>query len=181
MSNDKYESEMTATQEEVAAVLREAAEGVVAGSVRLGNGTDAVTVDIPEELTLEIELEAEDEGLSLEFELEWSHDGEEPAVSTDESLSEGEVEKDKAEDNEYEAEGENEPVHVGAVDESETPARFELFRDNRDEWRWRLRHSNGNVIATSGEGYTRKHNAKKGIKSVVRNSSDAVVTEESEN
>ncbi|PSP98321.1 hypothetical protein BRC89_08300 [Halobacteriales archaeon QS_4_70_19] len=38
-------------------------------------------------------------------------------------------------------------------------ARFELFRDRADEWRWRLRHRNGNVIATSGEGYTQAQRA----------------------
>lgn len=48
-------------------------------------------------------------------------------------------------------------------------ARFELYQDRGDEWRWRLRHRNGNVIADSGEGYTRKHNAKKGLQSVRRN------------
>jgi uncharacterized protein YegP (UPF0339 family) len=52
----------------------------------------------------------------------------------------------------------------------ESQARFELFADSADEWRWRLRHRNGNTIADSGEGYTRKHNAQKGIQSVRRNS-----------
>lgn len=48
-------------------------------------------------------------------------------------------------------------------------ARFELYEDNANEWRWRLRHRNGNLIADSGEGYTRKHNAQKGMQSVRRN------------
>lgn len=48
-------------------------------------------------------------------------------------------------------------------------ARFELYEDAAEEWRWRLRHRNGNTIATSGEGYTRKHNAQKGMQSVRRN------------
>jgi uncharacterized protein YegP (UPF0339 family) len=48
-------------------------------------------------------------------------------------------------------------------------ARFELFEDRAGQFRWRLRHRNGNVIADSGEGYTRKHNAQKGMQSVRRN------------
>lgn len=48
-------------------------------------------------------------------------------------------------------------------------ARFELFEDAAGEFRWRLRHRNGNVIASSGEGYTRRHNAQKGMQSVRRN------------
>jgi len=48
-------------------------------------------------------------------------------------------------------------------------AQFELFEDKAGEFRWRLRHRNGNIIADSGEGYTAKHNAQKGMQSVRRN------------
>jgi uncharacterized protein YegP (UPF0339 family) len=48
-------------------------------------------------------------------------------------------------------------------------ARFELYQSRDDQWRWRLRHRNGNVIADSGESYTRRHNAQNGIESVRRN------------
>jgi uncharacterized protein YegP (UPF0339 family) len=48
-------------------------------------------------------------------------------------------------------------------------ARFELYEDRGGKWRWRLRHRNGNLIAASGEGYTRKHNAQKGLASVRHN------------
>lgn len=30
---------------------------------------------------------------------------------------------------------------------------FERFVDESDEYRWRARHRNGNIIATSGESY----------------------------
>jgi uncharacterized protein YegP (UPF0339 family) len=53
--------------------------------------------------------------------------------------------------------------------------RFELYLDNAGEWRWRLRHRNGNVIATSGEGYTRRHNAQKGLQSVRSNALGATL------
>ena len=56
-------------------------------------------------------------------------------------------------------------------------ATFELYRDSADEWRWRLRHSNGNVVADSGEGYASKAKAKQGIRSVKSNAPDAEIEE----
>jgi uncharacterized protein YegP (UPF0339 family) len=57
-------------------------------------------------------------------------------------------------------------------------ARFELFEDSAGEWRWRLVAANGNIIADSGEGYTTKQGAKRGIRSVKANAPDAPVTDE---
>jgi hypothetical protein len=54
--------------------------------------------------------------------------------------------------------------------------RFELYRDNAGEWRWRLLAPNGNIIADSGEGYTSKQGAKRGIQSVKNNAPEAEVT-----
>ena len=54
-------------------------------------------------------------------------------------------------------------------------ARFEVYRDQAREWRWRLVHVNGNIIADSGEGYNRKAGAMKGLKSVKRNAPGAAV------
>ncbi|HEY8562826.1 MAG TPA: DUF1508 domain-containing protein [Pyrinomonadaceae bacterium] len=31
--------------------------------------------------------------------------------------------------------------------------KFEIYQDEKGEWRWRLRAANGETIATSGEGY----------------------------
>lgn len=59
----------------------------------------------------------------------------------------------------------------------ESQARFELYQDNADEWRWRLRHSNTNIIADSGEGYASKQKAQQGIGSVVANALGADVVE----
>ncbi|WP_435318084.1 HVO_2922 family protein [Haloarchaeobius sp. TZWSO28] len=56
-------------------------------------------------------------------------------------------------------------------------ATFELFTDKKGEFRWRLRHDNGNIIATGGESYTTKANAKKNIESVKKNASGAEVVE----
>ncbi|MCU4717301.1 HVO_2922 family protein [Halapricum hydrolyticum] len=66
----------------------------------------------------------------------------------------------------------------GLVDSLHTSqAQFELYEDRAAQWRWRLRHRNGNVIADSGESYTRKHNAKKGMASVRRNALGATLLE----
>lgn len=59
-------------------------------------------------------------------------------------------------------------------------ATFELYEDRAGEWRWRLVHDNGNVIADGGEGYTTKRRAKDGLRSVKRNAPDADVVEVSE-
>lgn len=62
-------------------------------------------------------------------------------------------------------------------EEHRSQARYELYEDQAGEWRWRLVHRNGNIIADSGEGYTRKENAKKGLDSVRRNAGDAEIEE----
>ncbi|SHH69479.1 HVO_2922 family protein [Halobaculum gomorrense] len=54
-------------------------------------------------------------------------------------------------------------------------ATFEVFRDSADQWRWRLKHDNGNIIADSGEGYASKQKAEEGIESVKANAADAEV------
>nr|WP_276410933.1 HVO_2922 family protein [Halomicroarcula sp. XH51] len=56
-------------------------------------------------------------------------------------------------------------------------ATFELYTDTADQWRWRLRHANGNIIADSGEGYASKAKAKQGIESVKTNAPEAAIEE----
>jgi uncharacterized protein YegP (UPF0339 family) len=41
--------------------------------------------------------------------------------------------------------------------------KFETYKDKSGEFRWRLTHMSGMVIANSGEGYTTKVNAVKGV------------------
>ncbi|MFB6124880.1 MAG: HVO_2922 family protein [Halanaeroarchaeum sp.] len=52
---------------------------------------------------------------------------------------------------------------------------FELYTDEEDEWRWRLVHDNGNILADSGQGYASKQKARQGIRSVKRTAPDAPV------
>ena len=35
-------------------------------------------------------------------------------------------------------------------------AKLEIYRDANREWRWRLKASNGRIVADSGEGYRRR-------------------------
>lgn len=56
-------------------------------------------------------------------------------------------------------------------------ATFELYEDRAGEWRWRLVHDNGNIIANGGQGYSSKRRAREGIRSVKRNASGAPVEE----
>jgi amphi-Trp domain-containing protein len=55
------------------------------------------------------------------------------------------------------------------TDAAESKATFELYEDAAEEWRWRLRHDNGNIIADSGEGYSSKRAARQGLESVQTN------------
>jgi len=45
-------------------------------------------------------------------------------------------------------------------------ATFEVYQDGRGEWRWRLRHRNGNIIADSAEGYSSRTAAINGLDTV---------------
>jgi len=36
-------------------------------------------------------------------------------------------------------------------------SKLELYEDKSGEWRWRLKASNGRIIAVGGEGFTRQN------------------------
>jgi uncharacterized protein len=55
--------------------------------------------------------------------------------------------------------------------------KFELYKDAKGEYRWRLVASNGQSIAASGEGYKSKESAKDGIASVKKNAPEAPIVE----
>ncbi len=54
-------------------------------------------------------------------------------------------------------------------------AKFEIYKDKPGEYRWRLTHTNGDIVADSGQGYKAKANAIKGINSVKESASSAIV------
>ena len=56
-------------------------------------------------------------------------------------------------------------------------AKFEIYKDAKGEFRWKLIASNGQIIANSGEGYKSKDSVKNGIESVKKNAASAAVEE----
>ncbi|MEF8776337.1 MAG: HVO_2922 family protein [Haloarculaceae archaeon] len=54
-------------------------------------------------------------------------------------------------------------------------ATFEMFEDTGGNWRWRLLHDNGNIIADSGEGYASRQKCEQGLQSVKANAPGAEV------
>jgi uncharacterized protein YegP (UPF0339 family) len=56
-------------------------------------------------------------------------------------------------------------------------AKFEIYKDAKGEFRWKLVASNGQTIATGGEGYKEKSSAKAGIESVKKNAPAAEIIE----
>jgi len=55
-------------------------------------------------------------------------------------------------------------------------AKFEVYKDKKGEFRFRLKASNGQTIAT-GEGYTSKKSCMDGIESIKKNAPTAEVVE----
>jgi uncharacterized protein len=41
--------------------------------------------------------------------------------------------------------------------------KFHVYKDRRNEYRWRLNAANGKILADSAEGYTTKQSCKDGI------------------
>ncbi len=78
-------------------------------------------------------------------------------------------ERDQLEDELEEARAETDAEQAAQADLQATvdslrtsQARFELYEDAADEWRWRLRHRNGNLIANSVRGTRASTTPKKG-------------------
>jgi uncharacterized protein YegP (UPF0339 family) len=44
--------------------------------------------------------------------------------------------------------------------------KFEIYKGKKDDYRWRLKAANGAVLATAGQGYKAKADAKNGVVSV---------------
>ena len=55
--------------------------------------------------------------------------------------------------------------------------KFELYKDRKGQFRFRLKASNGQIIA-SGESYTTKRAAMNGINSIKKNAADAPVDDQ---
>ncbi|TDD70200.1 DUF1508 domain-containing protein [Jiangella aurantiaca] len=57
--------------------------------------------------------------------------------------------------------------------------KFELYKDKSEQYRFRLKAGNGEVIAV-GEAYTSKSGALNGIDSIRRNAADAVIDDQTD-
>lgn len=144
----------------------------------------SVSLALAESFSFELEIERESsekdqDEIELEIELEWR----EPTVPEDD------VESSSADERVHDSEPDDTSTRETETGAGEDPPQstaresmgtFQLFEDRAGEWRWRLVHRNGNIIATSGEGYTSKQNAEKGIRSVLRNAPDADVIGQSD-
>jgi uncharacterized protein YegP (UPF0339 family) len=56
-------------------------------------------------------------------------------------------------------------------------ATFEIYQDSRKEYRWRLKAANGQVIATSGQGYKAKADCRHGIEVIQKEAATAKIEE----
>ena len=59
-------------------------------------------------------------------------------------------------------------------------SKFQLYKDRKGEYRWRLRARNGEIIADSNEGYSSKASCKHGIDLVKEQAASAVVEDQTE-
>lgn len=46
---------------------------------------------------------------------------------------------------------------------------YEIYQDKSGHWRWRLRASNGQLVASGGEGFASKANVIRALESVRKN------------
>ena len=53
--------------------------------------------------------------------------------------------------------------------------RFEIYKDARDEYRWRFKAPNNQIVGVSGEGYSTKQSCKHSIGLVKAHASNAKV------
>jgi uncharacterized protein YegP (UPF0339 family) len=55
--------------------------------------------------------------------------------------------------------------------------KFHVYKDRRNEYRWRLIAANGKILADSAEGYTTKQSCKDGIE-LVKGTTNAPVIDD---
>ena len=59
-------------------------------------------------------------------------------------------------------------------------SKFQIYKDRKGEYRWRLRARNGEIIADSNEGYSSKASCKHGIDLVKQQAANAEVEDQTE-
>lgn len=53
--------------------------------------------------------------------------------------------------------------------------KFEIYADTSDKYRWRLKSSNGQIVASSGESFDSRSNAKRAAENVKDNAGSATI------
>ena len=61
-----------------------------------------------------------------------------------------------------------------------TRLKFETYQDEKEEHRWRLKATNGQIIATSGQGYKDKRDCENAIDVIKKGAEEAKIEEASE-
>lgn len=56
-------------------------------------------------------------------------------------------------------------------------AKFQIYKDSKNEYRWRFRADNGRIVADSAEGYTTKQGCEDGI-AIVKKQAPTATTED---
>jgi len=56
-------------------------------------------------------------------------------------------------------------------------AKFHIYKDAKNEYRWRFRANNGRIVADSAEGYSSKQGCEDGIK-IVQTQAPTATTED---
>jgi uncharacterized protein len=67
-----------------------------------------------------------------------------------------------------------------ALKEVNAVSKFQIYKDRKGEYRWHLRARNGEIIADSNEGYSRKASCKHGIDLVREQAAGAAVEDQTE-
>jgi uncharacterized protein YegP (UPF0339 family) len=86
-----------------------------------------------------------------------------------------EIERQEEHDEQKASEAEQQ-AHVTELERiKESQSQFELYADQGDQYRWRLRHDNDNIIADSAQGYASRQGAQRGLSAVKRDAFGAAV------
>jgi uncharacterized protein YegP (UPF0339 family) len=64
-----------------------------------------------------------------------------------------------------------------ASDDSDRALKFETYQDKKKEHRWRLKSSNGQIIATSGQGYKDKRDCNSAIERIKKDAATKLTFE----
>jgi len=136
-------------------------------------GTELVGPEVTGDLRLRVDTDRRsDDAEPPDAERTTTH---ERSAAADGTSSTPEVDDSTTDDPTTESSVTDDPLGDDSSPEAASRARFEVYEDRAGEFRWRLVHDNGNVIADSGEGYATWRGAENGIRSVKTNASGAPV------